>query len=635
MRTRNAIVFLDPEAAQAAEAWLEAAGFQSHHARCAREVGKLCDQHEASVVVLEGPLAAARSGVDVAGWLRKAGVTCPVLFHCGSHVEVHALTGEQHLRPFDAVTTFDAPARARVSGILADTSRRQVPAFGDLHEWSLGDLLLQCFEQSWTGKVELEHGGTSKTVFVEQGTPVYCSSNIYSENFGQMLLRQNVITEVEYEWARKIQLREGIRQGEALVKIGVLNSRSLHDHLQAQIREKLINAFAWDSGTFRLIDDATFLDHTTRFSFNAVDIMVSGRGRFIVREDVRELWRRMGSLWAVGVCEEPRMAQAVHGWLSPGAINALREPVALSEVAIDAGWSKSHALAVFLVLEAIGYVRVADSREALPVGNHITDVTYAEVQVEGEVYLAVDIVDDDADPNVRELTAKQLDKMADQLWSAYLNLTSCDHFTALDVAADATDAEVTAARDALLSTYSREAFGPLMADQRSANAITEIRAKLTAAADVLLDEDSRRDYVARVTQRPTPKMSKYLSAEDEFVAGMKKLEGGDADGAKEHLGLARQLNNQEAVYEMYYGWATFCAARNDQDIQTAKRHLTRAIATNPLLDDGYVYLAKVYTHLGDPQEAAEQARTALAFNPGNEEARAIIAAAEAPTATVH
>ena len=178
MQSKNAIVYLGEEARQAAAAWLEAAGFVTHHARCSREVGKLCDAYEPQVIVLEGPFGRDGSGVEVATWLRKAGVECPVLFHCGSSVETHALAGEEQLRPFDAVTSFDAPSRARVSGILADTRRPDVPDFGNLKEASLCDVLLHCFETSWTGKIELEHGGTTKAIIVENGAPVYCSSNI-------------------------------------------------------------------------------------------------------------------------------------------------------------------------------------------------------------------------------------------------------------------------------------------------------------------------------------------------------------------------------------------------------------------------------------------------------------------------
>lgn len=328
------------------------------------------------------------------------------------------------------------------------------------------------------------------------------------------------------------------------------------------------------------------------------------------------------------------MARAIHGWLEPDAVKALRDPKVLSEVAIDAGWNKSHALAVFLVLEAAGYVRVADSREGLPSGSHVTDVTYDEIQVGGETYLAVDLVEESEDTH--EMTQEEHDELADSLWSAYLNLTSCDHFTALGVEQDASVAEVLSARDELLSVYSREAFAPLMNERRSANAVTEIRAKVNAAADVLVNEAARREYSERVADRSPKSMTRYLSAEDEFVAGMKKLDDGDAAGAMEHFGQACQMNNQEPVYEMYFGWASFCAADSDREVEAAKRHLTRAIATNPLLDDGYVFLAKVYAHLGDSAEAAEQARTALAFNPGNEEAQALLAAAEeSASATVH
>src|SRR5690606_41164005 len=61
-------------------------------------------------------------------------------------------------------------------------------------------------------------------------------------NFGQFLLRRDVITEVEYQWARRLQEQEGVRQGEALVKIGVLSRRALYRLLRAQIRQKIVNA---------------------------------------------------------------------------------------------------------------------------------------------------------------------------------------------------------------------------------------------------------------------------------------------------------------------------------------------------------------------------------------------------------
>jgi tetratricopeptide (TPR) repeat protein len=322
--------------------------------------------------------------------------------------------------------------------------------------------------------------------------------------------------------------------------------------------------------------------------------------------------------------------------LEDSAVCALAVPAMLSEVAIDNGWTKAHALAVFLVLESVGYLRVCRSPEGLPASSPVTPVRFDEVEVGGETYLAVEVLDLEDQDSPKTLTADERAALADDLWSAYLNLTSADHFTALGVNEDASGTEVLAARDELLGVYSRLEFGPLMSDRRSANALSEIRAKINVAADVLLNPSAREDYIARLTRRSAPEMSRFLTAEDEFMKGLVILESGDAEVAKDHFRAARELNNQEPMYEMYYGWTHFCLASNDGEVEVAKRHLIRAIAANPLLDAGYVFLAKVFLHQGDAEEAVEQARTALAFNAQNEEAKALLAGLEdSPAATIH
>ena len=634
MHSNNAIVYLDDDIYQDAHVWLEAMGYVPHRARSQRDVGRLCDAYRPAVVVLEGPLSSDGEGVHLATWLRRGHLACPILFRCGSQIESRALESETNLGPFETVVSFTSSTHCPVLEATASDCLREIPEHGSLSQWSLGDVLLNCMDQQWTGRIELEHGSTSKSVFVESGTPVYCSSNIFSENFGQMLLREGVISEVEYEWARKIQLREGIRQGEALVKVGVMSSRQLHDHLQAQIRQKLVNAFGWTEGTFQRVPDESFLHHTTRFQFNPIDIVVAGRARFLVRDDIHALWERMGNHWAVCISEQGHVGDSVNQWLEERAARALLHPTMLSEVAIDCGWTKPFALSVFLVLESVGYVRVSANRQSLPAVCPVTPVRFDEVEIEGETYLEVDVLESAS--AVQEMNDQQRAELADDLWSAYLNLTSIDHFEALGVDVDASAAEIMAARDELLEVYDSSAFAPVLDDQRSANALSEIHSKLTAAASVLLNVSSRADYVERLTRIAEREVSQYLTAEDEFVEGMVKLNTGDFEGAREHFRTSRQFNNQEPVYEMYYGWAVYCAASDEGEVEIAKRHLIRAISINPLMDDGYVMLGKVLLHQGDAAEAAEQARTALAFNPGNEDARALLTGLEdGAGATLH
>ncbi len=616
----RAIIHLEDRArSEAAARWVSEAGFEAQIVESARGLGAACEGSPPAVIVVEGPLSGA-SAVEAVRWLRLGGVRCPAVFVCGSGIEGRALAQVQGVAPFAACGSFEAKALSRVVGAAGRASAPgPLPSSGSLEEIGLEELLAACCAAGFTGLLELERVGTTKTIYLDRGQPVYCSSSIFSENFGQMLLRKGLITEIEYNWARKIQQREGIRQGEALVKIGVLSHETLFLQLREQIREKMINAFAWADGQWSLQAGEEPLHRVTRFWFNPVELLVEGRCRFIVKEDVASAWGAMSGCFGVRSCAATTMSAAADEWLGVEAQGLMGAPVRLEVLADALGWDRERALGSFLALEALGYLLIAQEAAELP--SVVATAAQSWPMWGEDDPLSVDEAVEEEDE--RETPSA----LSERLWRSYLRLTSADHFEALGVGEEAGVDEILVARDEQLEIYSAARFRPLLGEARLSHALKEIRTKLRVAAETLTDPARRSTYEeGSGRDQGQGDRDRFLSAEDAFVAGMSMLDA-EPRSACRYFTRAAQLNPHEATYEMYQGWSMYRFAETAEQLEEARRHITRAISANPLLDEGYVFLGQIYLDGGDEQEACEQARTALAFNPFNDRAGALLSAA--------
>ncbi|MFT6399882.1 MAG: hypothetical protein ACJAYU_004652 [Bradymonadia bacterium] len=157
-------------------------------------------------------------------------------------------------------------------GIIPDTVGG-IATRGDVSFEGLSDLFLAVFKQRGRGLLYLGTGAFRKVVYFHDGRPSYATSMALDENFGRYLLRRGVINRVEFEWARKLQMREGIRQGDALVKIGVLTTTTLDEYLRDQVRMKLLNAFKLEHIAYRY-EPCLSLPGQLRYDFNVASLLM-------------------------------------------------------------------------------------------------------------------------------------------------------------------------------------------------------------------------------------------------------------------------------------------------------------------------------------------------------------------------
>lgn len=122
---------------------------------------------------------------------------------------------------------------------------------GDLADVSPVRLFARLATDRETGQLVVEHGNVTKEIFLVDGAPEFVSSNVPSERFGEYLVARGVISAGELSMALAILPRFQGKLGDTLVGLSLLRPLEVFRHLTRQVRDKIIDVFAWQSGTYR------------------------------------------------------------------------------------------------------------------------------------------------------------------------------------------------------------------------------------------------------------------------------------------------------------------------------------------------------------------------------------------------
>lgn len=99
-----------------------------------------------------------------------------------------------------------------------------------------------------TGLVLCEQGGVRKEVYVQDGTPVFVTSNLAGELLGEYLVARGAISRGELDMALAVMPRYEGRLGDTLVGLALVEPVHLFQHIATQVREKLLDVYTWTSG---------------------------------------------------------------------------------------------------------------------------------------------------------------------------------------------------------------------------------------------------------------------------------------------------------------------------------------------------------------------------------------------------
>ena len=119
----------------------------------------------------------------------------------------------------------------------------------------------------------LEWDGVVKEVFLTDGDPQYINSNRTEELFGQYLLGRGIIDQEQLTLAMRVRDNFHGHLGDALVGLKILGALSVAQHLTRQVREKLLEAFGWQSGSFAFYPGVTCSKDAAALDWDAFELL--------------------------------------------------------------------------------------------------------------------------------------------------------------------------------------------------------------------------------------------------------------------------------------------------------------------------------------------------------------------------
>jgi hypothetical protein len=122
--------------------------------------------------------------------------------------------------------------------------------FGDFATMPLKDLVVYLGNKKASGVLSLQRDVVRKQVIVHDGEAVNASSNEPREYLGQFLINLGKITEEQFNRAYVTQRETKVFLGQILVMIGAVSEEQVRNALSLKMRETLLEAYQWPTGTF-------------------------------------------------------------------------------------------------------------------------------------------------------------------------------------------------------------------------------------------------------------------------------------------------------------------------------------------------------------------------------------------------
>ena len=476
-------------------------------------------------------------------------------------------------------------------------------------------LLNYLYDQRETGRLVMVQEGVNKTIYIIEGKPVNVDSSLRDETLGRYLVKLGKISEEAYQKSLELMMNEGIQQGAALVKLGLLGPKELYRVVKDQSIQKLLTAFSFREGQYRFYQETAFVEKIYRFEFPFQLALKQGVYQYFPETCLEQELAKAGS--------EP--IALLPGFQGRLAVFELDEQEKDFVPLID-GYKNREALAgleseypfarrllyLFLLCGIAGPgQKLADSLRAVGAGEKTEARVEMFMPTEGSPE-----VTEEPEPEV------QIKDSPDKILEFYIQLKSRNYLELLGLKPDTDDEQVENAYHELLREFGRDRFPSRMEPEIEAK-LEEINTDIIKAYEALRSQERRARYLAGLkAKEEKPRPQTYLHAENFLQEGMKYVRNRDYVNAQKMFEKAVELSPNEPEYYAYLGWTIYCNPELDREEKTqkAKDKISQAIKMNPNMDSGHVFLGKILKEQGDEQAAVREFKLAVKCNPNCREA---------------
>jgi len=480
-------------------------------------------------------------------------------------------------------------------------AREPVALGGSLDQTPFPRLLHELYKLQATGALFMIRGAVKKIVYLNNGQPVFIKSNKKRECLAQLLVDQGRLDADVAERTFKRSRTEKLLHGKVLVQESLLTDEDLSGALGEQLEIKLFEIFGWPTGEFQFKENASIPDVDLKLQSSCATNIVRGVARFHTSEQLERALAPSLSTYPAPASDPFLRYQRLD--LDPAAdpvAEALDGTRTLAQVLDDPRWNRREALQLVHALYSAGVIDLWDRALALP---PVRSVARRQALFGGENH------PQSGDPQLEEHLAADLVKLKKR-----------DHFRVLDVPRTADSAEVEAAFDRAAWRYHPDSC--LGAPQPVRGLTEGIFNRLRAAYLVLRTPFRREGYLEQLGRGEEEDDAGLLrEARRHFEDGQSNLDKGRYEKAAWHLRRAVSLNEHDASYSAYLGWAVHKNGPTDHVAnKEARRHLERAIQLDPNLDSPHVFFGYLYLAEEETDHACTCFEKALQLNPENTEA---------------
>jgi tetratricopeptide (TPR) repeat protein len=471
---------------------------------------------------------------------------------------------------------------------------------GDLGEIPFPVLLHALAVQHRSVVLSIERRQVQKDVILENGVPMECQSNLLPDTLGKFMVGRGELTEEQNLAILAKSATTGQSFSDLLVSEGVVNPHDLYKILQQNLAKKLLDAFTWQSGTFRVSTSLPEVDSPLKVK--APQLVLTGISKFTPEGEIAEAMAPFEAkkFWVHRKppvpLKELRLSKE-HQQI----LRLLSQGKTLSELQSEAGVDKNRARRLLYSLAVIGAAIPEEWREAEPEGDAASEIPDSDFAASAPPLPAAP-----PSPPVGDVA-----EIRDQVMELYLRFRKLDAFDLLGIKEDAAREQVEKAFIDYCGKFhpSRFASADLQAMEEKARdlfiaggrAFGELSNPETRNSLIGRRQSKFRELSSEEARNAFAIKSNLLDSETQFAKGMALVKQGKYADALELLQFAHDCEPQKGIYRAELAYCRYRKAP-EFEAKTAIDALRETVRIDPDCGLAYYYAGLIHA---DGAEFAE------------------------------
>ncbi len=487
-----------------------------------------------------------------------------------------------------------------------------IPDSGELQGTSLPTLLIELSRRRFDGILHLVRDRHEKSFRFQRGAPISAESNLASDTLGLQLLDAGRISRDDHHRVSTYVVERKVKEGVALLELGILEPKELFVALKEQVRARLIDCFGWPRGDYAIETQPPTAGDAQPFRADVYTLIQDGLAAHWSADRVlADLAPRMNR-----TAKRNRLVSRAQDRLrSDDSVIALIDSLdgtrtlwralqnARTPLAMGAAW----------VLDAFGAIDYSDAttRETAP--SESDEPPEIEVVLTGAGDASTEEVAVEA-TEAPQRGSEANETLVLEISQKYVALDDLDYYALLGVARDAEPADIKRAYLDAAKHYHPDALARARLDREIRQKAGKVFAAIGKAHSVLADPKRRKKYDASLDSDDTDMDAERLAAaETNYRKGEILMRQGNFRGALDFLRPAVELWPDDGTYQASLGWALYKATPSDP--VRAREHLERAYQLEPRSAQTAYHLSMVLKALGEVAPAANLLAKAREIDP--------------------